>query len=82
MFSERPKDWLRAGQRHSQGHGVGCRLQNHYLAKAWWHMTVITATQELGKEDYILRTYLGNLMKSCLNAKKKCKKRAGGVAQW
>lgn len=45
-------------------------------------MTVITATQELGKEDYILRTYLGNLMKSCLNAKKKCKKRARGVAQW
>lgn len=42
-------------------------------------MTVITATQELGKEDYILRAYLGNLMKSCLNAKKKkCKKRARG----
>lgn len=40
-------------------------------------MTVITATQELGKEDYILRAYLGNLMKSCLNAKKKKMQKEG-----
>ena len=45
-------------------------------------MTVITATQELGKEDYILRAYLGNLMKSVSMQKKNAKRGLGGVAQW
>lgn len=63
MFSERLAKRLAEGWPETQPRPWGgMQASKPLFSQAWWHMTVIPATQELGKEDYIHRAYLGNLI--------------------